>query len=703
MSTEDRALVQRWLNERDPDAFKDIVNKYANMVYAVSKRILRNDTDAEDTTQESFLVLAKGNAKNVNSLGPWLHTVATHRALDRVRNSASRRKLELRYAEQASQTETPDWDDLQGFIDEAIMALPEDLRSVIVCHFLEHKTHGKIADDLGLSRQTVTYRQKKAIDQIRHSLKGKGIVITAAFLSSALATGLPATATATLIARLHKLALVPTAYSPVPSLASLIISKPLLLKIGAVLILAIGIAFVGLDRKPIVSDSLADAVAPKTIRSEPIATDATVNPVAEAAISVVSTSDVSGRVYDSDSDKGMAEVVVRLNRSDAKGDTLESQEIQTDVDGYYAFVNLNQGTYTLAVDATDVYVSNQDGVLARDVAITKPGTLYEEDFPLAATSILEGLVTAGPDPVRNSTITINNYFDNDHLETIRVTTDEDGRYRVTGVDDFSGILRAARMRNDGTDQEATQSHSAVTTITAGTIAIADFAFAGGGAAIEGHVYYVDESQPLRANVNSYYIKDLGSELNSNGTYSQTDQNGYYRIDNLPQGVISLQVNAQGLHSGSITNEAILREGETTVHDIVFGDTSIHCRVYNIPSDSKHVTVSVEPGFERPPENVTTLTFADAVGRTVSWSHVNHTADEPSATLKNLKPGEYTVIAFSLPTKWNVADMIAMGWDEFLPRVVSSRVYLTIDSYSDKIEVDLDFAIHETWRDAEEIR
>ena len=75
MSTEDRLLVRRWLNERDPDAFKDIVNKYANMVFAVCKRILRNDADAEDTTQESFLVLAKGKCAKREFIG----AMATHR------------------------------------------------------------------------------------------------------------------------------------------------------------------------------------------------------------------------------------------------------------------------------------------------------------------------------------------------------------------------------------------------------------------------------------------------------------------------------------------------------------------------------------------------------------------------------------------------------------------------------------------------
>ncbi len=697
MSNEDKIMVGRWLTNRDPDAFKDIVNKYANMVYSVSKRILRNDADAEDAMQESFLVLAKGNTRHVKSLGPWLHTVATHRALDRVRSSAALRKVELQYAERVVQSETPDWDDLQGFIDEAISALPEHHREVIIGHFLQQKTHQKIAAELGLSRQTVTYRQKKAIDRIRRTLRKNGIVVSAAFLSNVLTSAKSGAAASTLVIEIHKLALTPAQYTPSTILTPLLnLSKPALLKAAVVLMLAAGAMYAGFSQTTDTRDTQSTNDSPKAKLTDAISTVATaILPSAVEAVQIP-TSDVSGRVYDVASNEGLESIVVRLDRPDAV--PTELQETQTDVDGYYAFVNLEPGLYTLAVGGTDVYVTSEDGFVSRDVSIEDSGELYEENFPLTAASVLEGLITAGPEPIRNSSISINNYFDNDNIEPFQVETNEKGRYRITGLDDFEGILRASRTRDDGTSQGALQTQSEATTISAGTITTADFKFAGGGASIEGNVYYIDETQPLVASVGTYFITDSGDALALNGTYSQTDENGHYRIDNLPQGVISLQVHAKGKYSGTITNEATLREGETTNHNIVFGDSVLHCRLHNVPVDSKHVMVYVESGIQRPKKKRTTLDFANAVGEAVSWSHVNFTADEPGAKLENLKPGEYTVFASSLPTKWNVADMVAMGWDEFLSRVILTRVYVTVESYSQDIDLDLDFAIVEAWKE-----
>ena len=58
MSGSDHALLERWLTNRDAEAFREIVDRYAGMVYGTCTRILRNPDDAEDVAQECFLQLA---------------------------------------------------------------------------------------------------------------------------------------------------------------------------------------------------------------------------------------------------------------------------------------------------------------------------------------------------------------------------------------------------------------------------------------------------------------------------------------------------------------------------------------------------------------------------------------------------------------------------------------------------------------------
>lgn len=93
VTQDDRALFRRWLECRDAEAFATIVTRHSAMVYATCKRILHNAADAEDAAQECFLRLAQAHTPVRASLTGWLHTLATHCSLDRIKADARRRLL----------------------------------------------------------------------------------------------------------------------------------------------------------------------------------------------------------------------------------------------------------------------------------------------------------------------------------------------------------------------------------------------------------------------------------------------------------------------------------------------------------------------------------------------------------------------------------------------------------------------------------
>jgi hypothetical protein len=74
----DWALLRRWTDRRDAQAFKEIVSRYASMVYMTCTRILRNSSDAEDVTQECFEVLAQGRGGPTEHLGARCTASATN-------------------------------------------------------------------------------------------------------------------------------------------------------------------------------------------------------------------------------------------------------------------------------------------------------------------------------------------------------------------------------------------------------------------------------------------------------------------------------------------------------------------------------------------------------------------------------------------------------------------------------------------------
>jgi len=184
----DLETVRRYAGTRDAEAFSALVEKYQGLVYGACYRILRNSADAEDATQEAFLGLARDAASIRSSVAGWLHRRATTTAIDLIKQKQSRDRREKAHCRmKAAERHDASWEEVAPALDRALDELPDDLRHLLVQHFLLQRPQVELAKELGKSKAVVSRRVAAGVEALRKKLKKMGVVVAGAVLVTMLA------------------------------------------------------------------------------------------------------------------------------------------------------------------------------------------------------------------------------------------------------------------------------------------------------------------------------------------------------------------------------------------------------------------------------------------------------------------------------------------------------------------------------------
>jgi RNA polymerase sigma factor (sigma-70 family) len=176
----DGALLDRFIRQRDPAAFVDLVRRHGPMVLGVCRRILGDRPDADDAFQAVFLVLVQKAPSIVprDMVGNWLHGVAYRTA---VRVRASHRFRQHRERQMAAvpepTTAAPAWDDLRPLIDEELGRLPARYRSVLVLCDMEGRTRKDAARHLRRPEGTVSTWLARGRALLAQRLTRRGVAL----------------------------------------------------------------------------------------------------------------------------------------------------------------------------------------------------------------------------------------------------------------------------------------------------------------------------------------------------------------------------------------------------------------------------------------------------------------------------------------------------------------------------------------------
>jgi RNA polymerase sigma factor (sigma-70 family) len=137
----DAELLERFTRQRDADAFGQLLERYASLVWGVCRRVLHREADCEDAFQAVFLALVRRPeaVDPSQALGAWLHTVAV-RVAHRTLTQSRRQQLQAVLPEPATGgdiAEEVGSRELLRLVDEEIERLPVAVRAPLILCCLE--------------------------------------------------------------------------------------------------------------------------------------------------------------------------------------------------------------------------------------------------------------------------------------------------------------------------------------------------------------------------------------------------------------------------------------------------------------------------------------------------------------------------------------------------------------------------------------
>ena len=167
----------RLLQAGDQSVFGVVFNYWQPIIYFKVRQLCKTDSDAEEVTQEVFIefYLKRTQLSNPESIFPFLFTIAKRMAISNFRKSLIRSN----YLQSLGQTwlessfslqEELDARELEVILESIIAQLPPQQQAIYRRSKFEEQSYQEIADEEGLSKNTVRNHMSLASKFVRFKL-----------------------------------------------------------------------------------------------------------------------------------------------------------------------------------------------------------------------------------------------------------------------------------------------------------------------------------------------------------------------------------------------------------------------------------------------------------------------------------------------------------------------------------------------------
>lgn len=177
----DSLLISK-ARDGDISAFEEIINMHEQSVYRIALRYTKNESDALDISQETFIKVyrAISSFKGDSSLSTWIYRIASNVCIDYIRKNDKFSEVPLYKTDDSGNTYDIDIASPVGNPEEyvesteticeitnALNKLSDEHKEVIILRDIEGFSYTEIADILEIEQGTVKSRIARARKKFR--------------------------------------------------------------------------------------------------------------------------------------------------------------------------------------------------------------------------------------------------------------------------------------------------------------------------------------------------------------------------------------------------------------------------------------------------------------------------------------------------------------------------------------------------------